>query len=201
MERMMKKWSASAHAFFHPTPAIEYCHCHKCHVFSCAAKGCNQSIAHYLDTTDKESTGNMHKHICSCWGSNVLDMADNIENLENARKIVKAHHNNGTITSMFQCLKGKDCMLGFQKPAPVQSHEGPWLQLLDEDGLANVLSPHPTTVSRDVKTVFAKTRQCIAKLLQEYDGELNFATDAWTSPNHQAFIVFTLHFIHDGQPV
>ena len=31
--------------------------------------------------------------------------------------------------------------------------------------------------------------------------ELNFATDAWTSPNHKAFVAFTVHFAHEGVPV
>jgi hypothetical protein len=30
---------------------------------------------------------------------------------------------------------------------------------------------------------------------------LNFATDAWTSPNHKAFVAFTIHFEHEGEPV
>ena len=38
-------------------------------------------------------------------------------------------------------------------------------------------------------------------MLQEYEGQLNFATDAWTSPNHKAFVVFTVHFAHEGVPV
>ena len=37
-------------------------------------------------------------------------------------------------------------------------------------------------------------------MLQEYEGQLNFATDAWTSPNHKAF-AFTVHFAHKGAPV
>ena len=37
--------------------------------------------------------------------------------------------------------------------------------------------------------------------LQEYDSELNFATDCWTSPNHHAFIAFTVHFEHQGEPI
>ena len=28
--------------------------------------------------------------------------------------------------------------------------------------------------------------------VKEYDGELNFATDAWTSPNHRAFMAITV---------
>jgi hypothetical protein len=30
---------------------------------------------------------------------------------------------------------------------------------------------------------------------------LNFATDAWTSPNHKAYVAFTVHFAHEGAPV
>ena len=36
---------------------------------------------------------------------------------------------------------------------------------------------------------------------QEYDGNLNFATDAWTSPNQKAMIAFTVHFEHAGAPM
>ena len=37
--------------------------------------------------------------------------------------------------------------------------------------------------------------------MQEYDGNLNFATDAWTSPNHKAYVTFTVHFERDGDPI
>lgn len=37
--------------------------------------------------------------------------------------------------------------------------------------------------------------------LKDYDGALNFATDAWTSPNHKAFVAFTVHMEHDGVPI
>ncbi|KAG2746211.1 hypothetical protein P692DRAFT_20640845, partial [Suillus brevipes Sb2] len=36
---------------------------------------------------------------------------------------------------------------------------------------------------------------------QNYDGELNFATDAWTSPNHRAFMAISVHLEHEGQPL
>ncbi len=29
---------------------------------------------------------------------------------------------------------------------------------------------------------------------------LSFGTDGWTSPNHKAFIAFTVHFEEDGEP-
>jgi hypothetical protein len=61
--------------------------------------------------------------------------------------------------------------------------------------------PSPTTVSRDVKQVFTNVHKRIAKMLQEHDGDLNFTTDAWTSPNHKAFVAVTVHFEIDGVPM
>ena len=30
---------------------------------------------------------------------------------------------------------------------------------------------------------------------------MNFTTDAWTSPNHKAYVAFTVHFEHEGVPI
>jgi hypothetical protein len=38
-------------------------------------------------------------------------------------------------------------------------------------------------------------------MLQEHDGSLSFATDAWTAPNHRAYVAVTVHFENDGKPV
>lgn len=38
-------------------------------------------------------------------------------------------------------------------------------------------------------------------MLQSYEGELNFATDAWTTPNHKAFVAISVHLKHEGQPL
>jgi hypothetical protein len=32
-------------------------------------------------------------------------------------------------------------------------------------------------------------------------GALSFATDAWTSPNHKAYVAVTIHFENEGVPV
>ena len=37
--------------------------------------------------------------------------------------------------------------------------------------------------------------------IQSYDGALSFATDAWTSPNHWAFIAVTVHLQEKGVPI
>jgi hypothetical protein len=49
--------------------------------------------------------------------------------------------------------------------------------------------------------VFVNARKRIARILQEHDGALNFATDAWTSPNQKAFMAVTVHFEVKGEPV
>ena len=79
--------------------------------------------------------------------------------------------------------------------------------------------PSRTTVSRDVRLVFAHTRNHIAKMLQvssdahyqeeilkkktyqEYSRKMSFTMDAWTSPNHKAFIAFSVHLEHEGKPL
>ncbi|KAK0219566.1 hypothetical protein EDD85DRAFT_735887, partial [Armillaria nabsnona] len=49
--------------------------------------------------------------------------------------------------------------------------------------------PHPATVSCVMKTVFAKTHNCISQ-------------DSSALPNHQAYVAVTVHFAHeDGIPV
>jgi hypothetical protein len=33
------------------------------------------------------------------------------------------------------------------------------------------------------------------------DGKLNFGTDAWSSPNHKAYVAFTVHFKDHSKPM
>ena len=86
-----------------------------------------------------------------------------------------------------------------KRPYKIASDRG--FQSLMKTGRPEYHIPSEQTVSRDVKQVFVHARKRIAKLLQEYEGQLNFATDAWTSPNHKAFVAFTVHFAHEGTPV
>lgn len=104
-----------------------------------------------------------------------------------------------------------------QSLRPFSVVRDPGFLSLMKTGRPGYYVPSPSTVSRDVKTVFARTRVRIAQLLrvsktisfmhesltrmQDYDGKLSFATDAWTSPNHRAFIAITVHLEVDGQPL
>ena len=38
-------------------------------------------------------------------------------------------------------------------------------------------------------------------MLREYEGDLHFATDAWTSPNHKAYVSIMVHFQKGRHPM
>jgi hypothetical protein len=54
------------------------------------------------------------------------------------------------------------------------------------------------TAACNIKTIVEGSHEKIKKLLIDHPGCLHFATDAWMSPNHQAFVAWTVHFKHDG---
>lgn len=61
--------------------------------------------------------------------------------------------------------------------------------------------PSASTLARDTKGIFGRSRNRMAGLLREYEGKLSFATDAWTSPNHRAFVAVTVHLEVKGEPL
>lgn len=86
-----------------------------------------------------------------------------------------------------------------KRPFKIVSDRG--FQSLMKTGRPEYYIPSPTTVSRDVKQVFVNVRKRMAKMLQEHEGDLSFTTDAWTSPNHKAFVAVTVHFEVNGVPI
>jgi hypothetical protein len=102
------------------------------------------------------------------------------------------------------------------RPFKIVSDRG--FKCLMKTGRPDYYLPSPSTVSRDVRLVFVNVRKRMSKMMkvsnkqlneirnrltscQEYDGKLNFATDAWTSPNHKAFVAVSVHFEQDGKPM
>lgn len=73
--------------------------------------------------------------------------------------------------------------------------------LLMKMGWPGIYIPLLATVSHNVKKVFVNACQRISTMLKEHDGALHFATDAWTSPNHKAFIAVTVHLENKGIPL
>lgn len=86
-----------------------------------------------------------------------------------------------------------------KRPYEIVSDRG--FQSLIKTGRPHYYIPSPSTVSRDVRLVFVNCRIRMARMLRSYDGALSFATDAWTSPNHQAYVAVSVHLLHKGQPL
>ncbi|KAF5324406.1 hypothetical protein D9619_011183 [Psilocybe cf. subviscida] len=225
LNRLMKKWTSPIYAFFKATPRIEYKKGRRMHVFECLSKTCRgkgnnkREVNRYVDTADSTSTSNLRKHAKLCWGDDTITAADDTNDVAAARKIVNSSGSkDGSITASFKRI-GKGKVTYSHKPHTktetravivrwVTENHRPFNIVKDEafncmmkTGRTGQYIPSPSTVSKDVKGVFTRARSRIAKLLQEHDGQLSFATDAWTSPNHKAFIALTVHFEHNGDPV
>ncbi|KAG0700689.1 hypothetical protein DFH29DRAFT_807315, partial [Suillus ampliporus] len=224
-ERLSKEWVSPIYAFFEPFPTIGHENGRRYYEFRCVAKGCGKRIRHFLDKKDAKSASNMRKHACTCWGEEVVKAADDAKSCDIAREsIVNGILTNGSITASFE-RKGKGKITYSHRQhtktetkaeivrwvcesaRPFDIVKDRAFQSLMKTGRPEYYIPSPSTVSRDVKLVFARMCQRIAKMLQsekitwthhEYNGHLNFATNAWTSPNHKAFVAISVHLEHEG---
>jgi hypothetical protein len=127
----------------------------------------------------------MRKHVtvCPCWGKVVLAAADDALNADEVRtKIVEGILKNGTITEAFE-RKGKGKRTYPNRPltrAEIKAEIVKWVcvsiqpfdvvsdesfHYLMKSGRPDMYVPSPSTVSRDVRLVFTRTRQRIAKML------------------------------------
>ena len=52
-----------------------------------------------------------------------------------------------------------------------------------------------------VSTEMGRMAPKLITCLQEYDSDLNFTTDCWTSPNHHPFVAVIVHFEWEGAPI
>ncbi|KDR70618.1 hypothetical protein GALMADRAFT_48478, partial [Galerina marginata CBS 339.88] len=199
---LLKEWTSPIYVFFPKIPRIEYKESRRYHVFECGASHCKgkngRDVRRYLNTSDARSTSNMRKHARICWGDEAVAAADATKDLAGAREVLaksKSKLRDGLITAEFERIgKGKVTYSHRQHTKT----ETRWS--LMKTGRPEYYLPSPETVSRDVKTVFVAIRKHLAKMLQEHEGALNFATDVWTSPNHKVYIAVTVHFEVKGVP-
>ncbi|KAK0438184.1 uncharacterized protein EV420DRAFT_1280157, partial [Desarmillaria tabescens] len=205
LEKLAQLWKAAAYAFFAPLPEIEYdSNSRVFHAFQCL--NCTCKVTCYPDTADAGSTGALWHHIHKCWGDDVLAAADDAKDLKKSREIVgkelaKSKPKNGSIVMMLKrfgskivtyathshtktevCAESVRWCAESLRPFNLFADHG--FKCLMKTGRPQHYIPHPTTVSRDTKTVFAKTCNHISKYLRKLTRMLSFATDAWTSPNH-----------------
>ncbi|KAJ7854301.1 hypothetical protein B0H14DRAFT_2353844, partial [Mycena olivaceomarginata] len=55
------------------------------------------------------------------------------------------------------------------------------------------------TLAWDLSAAYEHCRAYVQSFLEEYPGRLSFTMDAWTSPNHRAFVAWTMHLVHEGE--
>ena len=169
----MKDWTSPVYAFFGPKLRIEEKNGRHSHVFRCQGKGCKTTIHRFLDTKDSRSTGNMHKHVKTCWGLPALEAADSAANADDVHmKIVPGILHDGSITVAFE-RKGKGKIPSSNRPHTCQEIKAEivrwvctYLHPFDivsdlyflsivKTGHPEYYVPSPSTVSWDVRLVFA----------------------------------------------
>ncbi|TFK61241.1 hypothetical protein BDN72DRAFT_732656, partial [Pluteus cervinus] len=185
--------------------AVEYTNGRPYLGFHCFAKGCKVIVRRYLDKKDKGSTSNLHEHAKSCWGEDVAKRVKDARDVGVARdKIIAPYKLNGKITSSFERKTEKETYSHTQftrtetKYVPIHESFNCGFKRLMKTGRPAYYLPSASTVSRDVKRIFTRTQGRIAKMLQE-SGQVSFQIDAWTSPNHKAYVGITASFEVAGE--
>ena len=105
-----------------------------------------------------------------------------------------------------------------ESTCPFDIVNDPGFLTLMKTGRPHYYIPSSMMVSCDVRYVFVQARRRLAAKLQvrrhqlcvvqsnqkltylkAYKGELNFAMDTWTAPNHHAFFAVTVHLEERGE--
>ncbi|KIY61151.1 hypothetical protein CYLTODRAFT_363246 [Cylindrobasidium torrendii FP15055 ss-10] len=186
----MKTWTSSIYGFY-SQPVVEYVKNGEktclAHSFKCMA--CKAKTRRFQDTANRNSNSGLRKHAVRCFGKEVVDDAQEqeVHPLALRQKIQeqpKGKLRTMSISSMFDNQqKGGKKTYSTTPHTPTQTRaeyvrwcakDGrPFRAVRDRAFLSLIKTgrphhwiPHPTTVARDTKKAFAKTRQRIAKMLQ-----------------------------------
>ncbi|KAF8622489.1 hypothetical protein AX15_006975 [Amanita polypyramis BW_CC] len=143
----------------------------------------------------------MRKHMKTCWGDDVLTAAGSTVNADEIRtKIVGGILRNGSITESFE-RKGNGKRTYSNRPlshADIKAEIVCWVSV----------RLRPSEIVNDEEFNFLMktasqlhTIQSRLTIVKAYEGHLSFTTDAWTSPNHWAYVAICIHFEAKGTPV
>ncbi|KAF9001213.1 hypothetical protein BDZ89DRAFT_968687, partial [Hymenopellis radicata] len=211
-------WTSSIYVFYEELVVAIY-NGRKAHMFKCRARGCTYSIPRYQDVKlkDRNLPSNLRTHSKSCWGESIVKEANGTSR-EGAEKALKKHdkHPDKDIKSFFSeqarrkgvktfsthsdtPAEARSVISAFVDGRPFNIVKDRMYVDLQKTGRPEYYIPHPTTMSRDVKTAFVRTRQEIVQLLRNYDGDISFEFDGWTSENHGAYGALCADIIVDGE--
>ncbi|KAE9404170.1 hypothetical protein BT96DRAFT_989650 [Gymnopus androsaceus JB14] len=171
--------------------------------FACTS--CRKTIKQGLTGSDAASTGVLIRHARDCFGSKAVKSVRQSKDINKAHEVLKkfGKKSQSKLTAALKTIKGWAESFSTQPPSKesirvvtacwvsesvrpfhiVKDHGYRWLQ---KEGHPERYIPSRETVSKDVKNLYEKVKEKLAKEFQEYDGELAIALDCWTSPNHKA---------------
>ncbi|KAJ7611033.1 hypothetical protein B0H17DRAFT_967118, partial [Mycena rosella] len=192
--KLKKSWTSHIYAFYSGDVAIEYRDGKLHHVFSCAARSCTHTIARNQQSQDASSTKNLRTHATKCWGEENVKAAAGVKDLPEARRLLKANagQKNARLTDMFK----QHASTGGES----FSHDRAYRKLM-KTGRPTAYIPSPSTIARDVKVLFQKTRDRLKERFKKTPACISLATDAWTSPNHHAYVAVSGHWEEDGKRI
>ena len=75
---------------------------HRAHVFHCANWGCKHQVKRWLHRGDQYSTGNLRKHVKSCFGEEALQRATDSGSVGKAHEGVKTYLRSGDLMTSFK---------------------------------------------------------------------------------------------------
>ncbi|KAJ6467610.1 hypothetical protein DFH09DRAFT_836234, partial [Mycena vulgaris] len=217
--RLRASWRSPIYSLYKQKVDICYEGDRKYHAFVCANKRCRlgrkgkpATVRRYLDSKDRSATGNLINHAKACRG---VQAVKNVMGSDNA---TKSKGRDGSIYAAFARIGQRVRSFSHRpftsqetranivrwitesnRPAKIVSDPG--FEQLMKTGRPSTTLPSPRQVARDVHASFKLCQGRIANLLQEHPGNLNFSTDALTSPNHRAIIAWVVHLQHEGRPL
>jgi hypothetical protein len=118
---MKRDWNSPMYAFFASNPIIKYVGGHRLHVFKCRTKGCRKSVRRFLDESDATLTGNMRKHVKSCWGEDIFCNILDAKDVNNACGAMKSYLANGSITTAFEQKGDKQTQYSHQQHTKMET--------------------------------------------------------------------------------
>ncbi|KAF7300003.1 hypothetical protein MKEN_01322600 [Mycena kentingensis (nom. inval.)] len=223
LESLQKRWTSPVYAFYSQDVKIVYRGTSKRrhHAFTCAKKGCRSSKPIYrnLTTGDAKSTKSLLSHARACWGTDTVAAAMAVKDVKKAREILRRNPDTQRrLTDIFKLHTAPGAEVFSDRPltkAENRAWHVRWVaeslrpfrivkdrayRFLMKSGRPGIHIPSPDTVARDVKKMFVRTKERVKERLSHVSG-IALSTDAWTAPNHRAYVAVAGSWEENGQKV
>ncbi len=211
-ELQKRTWHSPIYSFFKDDVKLDHFDGRPCHYFKCAARRCKTKLGgvrRFQDSKDKSSTANLRHHARRCFGDEAVQCATlKGSTLEQSGSIFAAFSRQGQqpIKPSNRSLSNPEVRASLvrwitESCRPILAVEDRQLRLLLLAGRPLISIPSRTTCSHDIIAAYKVARKIVIKLFQDSPSRVHFDTDAWTSPNHCAFVAWTIQFECQGEAV